>query len=46
MERSAGVSSVLVYVIQAGALLVLLGFQWVRWERPSAPETAAGADAA
>jgi simple sugar transport system permease protein len=33
MERSAGVSSVLVYVIQATALLVLLGFQWVRWER-------------
>lgn len=29
MERSAHVSSVLVYVIQAVALLVLLGFQWV-----------------
>lgn len=40
MERSAGVSSVLVYVIQAVALLVLLGSQWVRWERPvkAAPE--------
>lgn len=38
MERSAGVSSVLVYVLQAGTLLVLLGFQWVRWERPRRPE--------
>lgn len=28
MERSAGVSSVLVYVIQAGVLMVLLAFQW------------------
>lgn len=28
MERSAHVSSVLVYVIQAVALLVVLGFQW------------------
>jgi ABC-type uncharacterized transport system permease subunit len=33
MERSAGVSSVLVYVLQAVTLLVLLGFQWVRWGR-------------
>ena len=35
MERTAGVSSVLVYVIQAVALLVLLGSQWVHWERPA-----------
>lgn len=34
MERTAGISSVLVYVIQAVALLVLLGSQWVHWERP------------
>ena len=33
MERSAGVSSVLIYVLQAVILLVLLGFQWVRAER-------------
>lgn len=33
MERSAGVSSVLVLVMQALVLIVLLGFQWVRWER-------------
>ena len=41
MERTAGVSSVLVDVIQATVLLVLLGSQWVRWERRAAPETAA-----
>lgn len=38
MERSAGVSSVLVYVLQAGTLLIMLGFQWVRWERPRRAE--------
>lgn len=38
MERSAGISSVVVYVVQAVALLVLLAFQWIRWRRrkPSA----------
>lgn len=35
MERTAGVSANLSYVLQAGTLLVLLGFQWVRWERRS-----------
>jgi hypothetical protein len=38
MERSANISSVLVSVIQAIVLLVLLGFQWVRWERRPLPE--------
>jgi simple sugar transport system permease protein len=33
MERTANVSANLSYVLQAGTLLVLLGFQWVRWER-------------
>ncbi len=33
MERTAGVSANLSYVLQAVTLLVLLGFQWVRWER-------------
>ncbi len=33
MERTAGVSANLSYVLQAGTLLVLLGFQWLRWER-------------
>lgn len=33
MERTANVSADLSYVLQAGTLLVLLGFQWVRWER-------------
>jgi simple sugar transport system permease protein len=33
MERTAGVSANLSYVLQAGTLLVLLGSQWVRWER-------------
>ncbi len=33
MERSAGVSSVLVDVVQGAVLLVLVGAQWVRWER-------------
>ena len=33
MERTAGVSANLSYVLQAGTLLVMLGFQWLRWER-------------
>ena len=33
MERTAGISANLSYVLQALTLLVLLGFQWVRWER-------------
>ena len=33
MERTANISANLSYVLQAGTLLVLLGFQWVRWER-------------
>ena len=33
MERTAGISANLSYVLQAITLLVLLGFQWVRWER-------------
>jgi ABC-type uncharacterized transport system permease subunit len=33
MERTAGVSANLSYVLQACTLLVLLGFQWIRWER-------------
>ncbi len=33
MERTAGVSANLSYVLQAITLLVLLGFQWIRWER-------------
>ncbi|MDQ2799893.1 MAG: hypothetical protein M3Y13_09645, partial [Armatimonadota bacterium] len=39
MERTAGVSANLSYVLQAGTLLVLLGFQWVRWERQAKSET-------
>ena len=31
MERTAGISANLSYVLQAGTLLVLLAFQWVRW---------------
>lgn len=39
MESRAGVSHDLVYVIQAIALLTLLAFQWVRWERrPAVPD--------
>lgn len=33
MERTANVSANLSYVLQAGTLLVLLGFQWVGWKR-------------
>ena len=33
MESRAQVSHNLVYVIQAVTLLVLLAFQWVRWQR-------------
>ena len=33
MERTAGISANLSYVLQAVTLLVLLGSQWVRWER-------------
>ena len=33
MERTAGISANLSYVLQAITLLVLLGFQWVRWKR-------------
>jgi ABC-type uncharacterized transport system permease subunit len=33
MERSAGVSSVLIYVIQACALLIMLGFQSRNWKQ-------------
>lgn len=36
MERAAGVSANLSYVVQAVTLLVLLGFQWIRWERKTA----------
>lgn len=42
MERSAGVSNAIVNVIQAVSLLVLLGFQWVRWERPAKGEASPG----
>ena len=31
MERSAGISANLSYVLQAITLLVLLAFQWIRW---------------
>ncbi|MBV9848053.1 MAG: ABC transporter permease [Armatimonadetes bacterium] len=41
MESRAQVSHDLIYVIQAVTLLVLLAFQWVRWQRRSAaPEEA------
>ncbi len=33
MERTAGISANLSYVLEAITLLVLLGFQWVRWKR-------------
>ena len=37
MERTAGISANLSYVLQAGTLLTLLAFQWVRWNpRPAA----------
>lgn len=39
MERTAGVSANLSYVVQAGTLLVLLGFQWIRWERRAPKES-------
>ena len=42
MERMAGVSANLSYVLQAVTLLVLLGFQWVRWERRRAAMESAG----
>lgn len=42
MERTAGVSANLSYVLQAGTLLVLLGFQWVRWERRTPVDDADG----
>ena len=35
MESRAQVSHDLIYVIQAVTLLVLLAFQWVRWQRPT-----------
>ena len=42
MERTAGISANLSYVLQAVTLLVLLGFQWVRWERKRPAEAAEG----
>jgi ABC-type uncharacterized transport system permease subunit len=40
MERTAGISANLSYVLQAMTLLVLLGFQWIRWGRPHIAEAA------
>ena len=41
MERSAGISANLSYVLQAITMLVLLAFQWLRWtpRRVIAPES-------
>jgi len=41
MERVAGVSFALSYVIQAVTLLVLLGFQRIKWARPEAAAASA-----